>query len=202
MLLGIELKGWYALAKEREPSFRYTVTPAVCAPWDLLAVYPWTLSQVVSGQPQLFQPYIVNARHAAEYRNWMWQHGMRSSGNKNITLSTFDRFYPAKTDVISDQPLSDGGGNFGRLARSRIMDEYMEGVRREKLSGIPLDAWQRFLSFFREERSEVSIARDLDRLVAEAGQSVTALSVNDIEQIRAHLLEAVKILEGRRGEAR
>ena len=33
ILMGIELKGWYVLAKEREPSFRYKVTPAACSPW-------------------------------------------------------------------------------------------------------------------------------------------------------------------------
>jgi hypothetical protein len=131
----------------------------------------------------------------------MWQHGMRSGGDKNITMSSCDRFYPAKADMISDQPLSDSGGNFGRLARSRIMDEYMEGIRREKLSGIPLDAWQKFLSLFREDRSEESIMRDLDRLTAEAGEGGSALSADDVGQIRAHLLEVVKILEGRRGKA-
>ena len=31
--MGIELKGRYVLAKEREPSFRYKVTPAACSPW-------------------------------------------------------------------------------------------------------------------------------------------------------------------------
>lgn len=56
ILFGIELKGWYVLAKEREPSFRYRVTPAVCAPDDFLAVFPWALSRVVSGSPQLFHP--------------------------------------------------------------------------------------------------------------------------------------------------
>jgi len=202
VLMGIELKGWYALAKEREPSFRYTVTPAVCAPWDLLAVYPWALSEVISGQPQLFQPYVVSARYAAEYRNWMWQHGMRSGGNKNISVSTVNRFYPAKSDMISDQPASDSGGNFGRIARTRIMDEYMAGLKREKLSGIPLDAWQRFLSSFREDRTAESIARELDRLVAEVGQSTSSLSAEDIENIRTHLLEIVKILATQQGKAR
>jgi hypothetical protein len=47
VLMGIELKGWYVLAKEREPSFRYKVTPAVCAPGDLLTVVPWALSNVI-----------------------------------------------------------------------------------------------------------------------------------------------------------
>ena len=41
--LGIELKGWYLLSKEGEPSFRYTLTPSACAPQDLLVVVPWHL---------------------------------------------------------------------------------------------------------------------------------------------------------------
>ena len=39
-LLGIELKGWYVLSKEGEPSGRYKVTPAACAPQDLLVIVP------------------------------------------------------------------------------------------------------------------------------------------------------------------
>lgn len=35
-LMGIELKGWFAVAKEGEPTFRYTVNEDVCAPQDLL----------------------------------------------------------------------------------------------------------------------------------------------------------------------
>lgn len=193
VLMGIELKGWYVLAKEREPGFRYTVTPAVCVPWDLLAVYPWALSEVISGQPQLFQPYVTNARYVAEYRNWMWQHGMRGGSDKSLKLSTVNKFYPTKSDMISDQPASDNGGNFGRVARTRILDQYMSELTREKLSGIPLDAWQRFLSFFREDRSEDAITRELDRLVAEVGQNTSILSAEDVDDIRAHLSGIIKI---------
>ena len=70
--LGIELKGWYLLSKEREPSFRYTVTPRACAPQDLLVVVPWHLRNVLSGEPVVYDPYIEQARYAAEYRNWWW----------------------------------------------------------------------------------------------------------------------------------
>ena len=31
IIMGIELKGWFALSKEGEPTFRYTVTPNACA---------------------------------------------------------------------------------------------------------------------------------------------------------------------------
>ncbi len=41
ILMGIELKGWYLLAKEQMPNFRFQVTPDACAPADLLVVVPW-----------------------------------------------------------------------------------------------------------------------------------------------------------------
>jgi len=60
ILMGIELKGWYALAKEREPSFRYKASPNVCAPiyWSstrgsfpmLSAVRPSFISRLSQGR--------------------------------------------------------------------------------------------------------------------------------------------------------
>lgn len=38
ILLGIELKGWYLLAKEAEPSFRFQTTADACARRDLIVV--------------------------------------------------------------------------------------------------------------------------------------------------------------------
>jgi len=73
ILFGIELKSWYILSKEGEPSFRYQITPAACADADLLVIVPWILSDVVSGAPKLFQPWIESARYVAEYRNFYWQ---------------------------------------------------------------------------------------------------------------------------------
>ena len=36
VLLGIELKGWYLLAKEREPSLRFQVIAAACSEQDMI----------------------------------------------------------------------------------------------------------------------------------------------------------------------
>lgn len=164
VILGIELKGWYVLAKEREPSFRFTASPNVCAPWDLLCVFPWALSEVISGTPQLFNPFVTGAKFAAEYRNWYWQFGMSGKSDKSINFAQLDLFYPASKSEMNDQPASDSGNNFGRLARYGILDDYMKQLSQEKLSGIPIDAWQRFLSFFKEERQDENISKDLDRL--------------------------------------
>lgn len=58
ILLGIELKGWYLLAKEAEPSLRFQTTGAACAKQDLIVVVPWVLGNVISGSPILFEPFI------------------------------------------------------------------------------------------------------------------------------------------------
>lgn len=197
VILGIELKGWYALAKEREPSFRFVASPTVCAPWDLLCVYPWALSEVVSGTPQLFNPYVTGANYAAEYRNWYWRHGMSGRSDKTINFASLNQFYPASKSEMNDQPASDSGNNFGRLARYGIMDEYLSQLRREKLSGIPIDAWQKFLSFFKEERQEENISRDIDRLLAEVGKATPVLSTEELTQIRENVSQIFSILEKR-----
>lgn len=144
IILGIELKGWYILANERRPSFRYKVTPAACAPADLLVVVPWALSRVISGSPQVFNPYVVGARYAAELRNHWWQHQRVTQGNASINVSEHAGFYPVKTDAISDLPAEDQS-NFGRLARTGVMDQYMAEVFADNLMGIRIDKWQRFL---------------------------------------------------------
>lgn len=105
-LLGIELKGWYVLSKEGEPSGRYKVTPSACAPQDLLVIVPWALGNAVSGTPRLFTPYVESALYVAEYRNWWWQHKREAKTAKiGITSPPDATPYPAqKSDKISDVP--------------------------------------------------------------------------------------------------
>ena len=170
IIMGIELKGWYALAKEGEPSFRYKVTPAVCAPADLLVVVPWALSQVISGSPQVFAPYVISARQAAEYRNWYWEYARGGqSKNRGVEMSAAINQYPKKSDPISDQPESDSGSNFGRIARSGVMEDYVKERFDDTLAGIPLWAWQKFLLLFTEEQTTEKIQVGLDKLKARVG---------------------------------
>ena len=62
IVLGIELKGWYLLAKERVPNFRFTTTINACADADLVVVVPWALSNVLSGSPTVYRPYVTPAK--------------------------------------------------------------------------------------------------------------------------------------------
>ena len=84
ILLGIELKSWYLLAKEGEPSFRFQVTPAACAKQDLIVVIPWALNNVISGYPKIFSPYVELAKYAAEYRNYWWKYIRKTKSSAEI----------------------------------------------------------------------------------------------------------------------
>ena len=192
VILGIELKGWYALAKEKEPSFRYKVTPGVCAPADLLVVVPWTLSKVISGSPTVFTPYVTGARYAAQYRNWYWANAKGGRGDNSIAIASSSNFYPSKNDMIADRPASDGGGNFGRLARTKMMDEYIDNLFDEKLAGIPLGAWQKFLALLTENQTQDEISRGLEALASNISQSVPSTQAR--EAIRDKLKEIVGMI--------
>ena len=51
---------------------------------------------------------------------------------------------------MADRPNSDGGGNFGRLARTGMMDEYIEETFNLPLAGIPAKDWVDFLRQFEQ----------------------------------------------------
>jgi hypothetical protein len=194
-VLGIELKGWYVLAKEGVPSFRYKVTPKAAAPHDLLVVFPWALSQVISGAPQLFEPFVASARYAAEYRNWWWEHERESKGDSSITVSSHEGFYPIKSDEIADVPAADSG-NFGRIARTKIFhrDGYINATFKSELSGIPLDAWKRFFQLFTENNTEEQIRQALDRMAAQKSRTARAITREKIELIDDHLKSIAGLL--------
>ncbi len=180
-LLGIELKGWYVLSKEGEPSGRYKVTPAACAPQDLVVVVPWALTNALSGTPRLFAPYIESARYVAEYRNWWWQHKRGARTARTGIASPRDATpYPArKADKILDVPESDSSGNFGRIPRLGILNNYVAKLMQETLLGIPLWAWLEFLKPFAGEAQEEDIRKDILQVVKKVKSEV---SLADLRQ--------------------
>ncbi len=144
VLLGIELKGWYLLSKEGVPSFRYTATPAACSPRDLLAVVPWHLGNVMSGTPTVRTPGVWSAVHAATYRNYWWRHRRRARSSPDIVAPENTRPYSGR-ERTSDRPVSDHGGNFGRIARIGIMKDWIREQRELSIAGIPTRNWIAFL---------------------------------------------------------
>ncbi|MHB8205419.1 MAG: hypothetical protein ACYDHG_17180 [Desulfomonilaceae bacterium] len=164
ILLGIELKGWYLLAKESEPSLRFQATSAACAVQDLVVVVPWVLGNVISGAPILFEPFIESAKYAAHYRNYHWQQIRQTKLDTRIDTPSGVRPYPCKSDQILDKPHSDGGGNFGRLARTGLMDSYMQKLDDVHLCGIKTVYWRQFLKAFQESTTDTEARTAIDRL--------------------------------------
>ena len=148
--LGIELKGWYLLAKEKVPNFRFTTTVDACADADLIVVVPWVLSNVLSGSPVTFRPFVAQAKYAAAYRNYWWTEIRESRSDSSIVIPRPVSPYPSKSDQVADRPNRDRGNNFGRLARTGIMDEYVEETLNLSLSGIPAKNWIDFLRNFEQ----------------------------------------------------
>jgi hypothetical protein len=164
ILLGIELKGWYLLAKEAEPSLRFQATSAACAQRDLIVVVPWVLSNVISGSPILFEPFVESAKYAADYRNYHWQWIRQTKQDTGIEIPKGVGPYPSKADQILDKPHFDGGGNFGRLARTGMMDSYMQKLNEVQLCGIKTIYWRQFLKAFQESTTDAEARWALERL--------------------------------------
>jgi len=164
IILGIELKGWYLLAKEAAPSFRFQVTPSACANQDVIVVVPWALSNVISGSPVVFAPYVESARYAAEYRNYHWQHLRQTASNISIIQPVNISPYPKKSAQIADKPTSDNGGNFGRFARTGLMDEYLSQTKGIPISGISAQNWLDFFKIFQDQKPPDQIHIEILRL--------------------------------------
>ncbi|WP_156374438.1 hypothetical protein [Pseudorhodoferax sp. Leaf274] len=180
-LMGIELKGWFAIAKEGEPTFRYQVTPDACALQDLLVVFPWVLSDVVAGSPKLLPPFICEAKYAALLRNFYW-HQMRTAegGEPRILAARHRAPYPSsKVDQCSDKAAHDTGNNFGRVSRYGLMDEFIATTRKQLASGIPVQAWVKFFSHFSDAKEEHDV------LIAGVARAFKAAELSKLQGLDA-----------------
>lgn len=188
--LGVELKGWYLLARESEPSFRYKVTPAACSEFDLLVVVPWHLKNVLSGVPVVYPPYIEQARFVAEYRNYWWRHIRESNADRGITPpSGVTGPYPPPKSQVNDRPASDSGGNFGRVARIGVMDEYVDEMLNRRVSGVQARHWVLFFRTYAEAADPEAITR---KLITELRKTTTTAS----GEVAGRLIELLRVLWG------
>lgn len=184
-IFGIELKGWYLLSKEGEPSFRFSQTPAACATADLVVVVPWSLGNVISGRPKVFTPYVELAKYAAEYRNYHWLHLRQAASDSKIVSPPGVGPYPSKSTETNDKPVSDGGKNFGRFSRTGIMDSYLVNVKHYPLCGIKAVYWLEFFKVFQEHASHEEIQRAIALLTRKIHQESAASGQPSSQQAAA-----------------
>jgi hypothetical protein len=199
ILFGVELKSWYVLSKEGEPSFRYQVTPEACAEADLLVVIPWLLSDVISGTPKLLTPYKQLARYAAEYRNYYWQESRTERNeNANIHKPSKEKIhpYPSSKQESSDEAEGDKGGNFGRIARAGILDEYISSIKAQDYLGVRILHWIAFFKAISETSTDEQIGRKLEALKTQIQSNIPPFDSNQEHfQYREVFLEVVERLE-------
>ena len=194
-IMGIELKGWYLLAKEAEPSLRFQQTSAACAEADVIMVVPWVLNSVISGRPRIYSPYIESAKYAAAYRNWHWKQMRGDGGASEIRIPSIAEPYPRKADATNDQPQSDKGKNFGRIARTGLMDDYLAKMQLQPVCGIRAAYWLEFFKIFHQDATDGQIEKALDRLrakvdgIPESAQKRSFLEVLSV--LEAHYRELI-----------
>lgn len=199
IIFGVELKSWYVLSKEGEPSFRFQVTPEACAPADLLVVVPWLLSEVISGRPKLLTPYKESAKYAAEYRNFYWQKSRKERGeNPKIHPPPVTRRhpYPNSKEEASDRAEKDKGKNFGRIARAGVLDEYIESIKAQDYLGVRITHWVAFFKAISETGSSAQIERKIQRLKSQIQSNTISPNISaDQAQYREVFLEVIERLE-------
>ncbi|MDE3076505.1 MAG: hypothetical protein KGJ86_13870, partial [Chloroflexota bacterium] len=172
--LGLELKGWYLLSREGQPSFRYTPTPAACSPFDQLVVIPWHLSNVLAGTPVVYEPYIEQAKYAAELRNYYWRYQRGARTDTTINAPAGITPYPAPKTKIADVPVADGPKNFGRVARVHgLMDKYTKDALATRVAGIEAANWVRFFKIQAEAAAPEDVANRLEIMLREQADKLT-----------------------------
>jgi hypothetical protein len=193
IVLGIELKGWFMLAKEGEPSFRMTQTPAACADHDLLVVVPWYLDNVLSGKPVAAEPFVVSSRWAAEYRNYYWQvtRKVQPGTNVGITAPPSPHPYPTKDEQIADVPAYDKGGNFGRVSRvSGLMSEWVAATNQLEVLGVRNENWYRFLKLHTDKGDPDTISTALEQRLQRHLGTQGAAKAEEIARLLVEITDA------------
>lgn len=196
-LIGIELKGWYLLSKESEPSLRFKAASDANTVWDLVCCVPWGLSNVLSGKPVVYEPFVEQAKYAADMRTYYWHHrkGSGKARNCNITHPTTNP-YPKPGSQYIDCPEYDGGNNFGRLARiDGLMTEWIMESINTKMAGIEAKYWISFFRLFSEGKTSEQIEEELEGIARKVRTELprTTDNVRKEEELLAHLAAIVEM---------
>ena len=186
-IIGVELKTWYLLAKEGEPTCRFKASVNACSDADILCIYPWCWSEVIVGSPRLFTPWIARAREVAEIRNDAWD------GKVHIARTT--PYPPARSRCCDTPVLNPESTSWGRVARiPGLMRDWVDATLETQLSGIPARYWLAFLSLFKEAAQASAIKRGLERISRDVGSDVIPVGDGDLSEISDHLFAIVRLI--------
>ncbi|MCQ9165492.1 hypothetical protein [Arthrobacter sp. STN4] len=191
-VLGIELKGWYLLSKEGEPSFRYTASRKACSEFDLLVVVPWRLSNVLAGVPVVYEPFVEQAMYAADLRNYYWENLRGASGDTGITSPAGATPYPSPKVRTADKANSDGGSNFGRVARvPDLMDSYCDEMLKTPVAGIRAKHWVSFFKTYSDNANTDQVDAAIQRALARVSNKLDDARSDEIGAVLHRLQELI-----------
>ena len=91
--------------------------------------------------------------------------------------------YPNKADEVADTPVADRGGNFGRLARTRIMDDFLRASLRTSVAGIAAEHWIKFFRIYSEPRNDAKIDQWLERRMDSVTRGATNQDARRVLQL-------------------
>ncbi|MEV8136809.1 hypothetical protein [Microbacterium aurantiacum] len=150
---------------------------------------------MLSGTPRIHEPYIEQAKYAADMRTYYWQHlraGDASSRNANIRHPEGINPYPPSGAHISDVPEADSGGNFGRLARiNGLMTEWTTQLANSPVSGIPARYWIEFLRAFSESNDEDQLRKKIANVLRKGDSAASSERAGRVVELLTELKEAL-----------
>ena len=197
-LIGIELKGWYLLSKEAEPSLRYKASADAVTEWDILCCVPWGLSNVLSGKPSVFEPYIEQAKFASDMRTYYWNHRKGNPDNRDCKIiHPATTPYPKSGTQYVDSPAQDVGGNFGRIARvDGLMANWVQETMNTPMAGIEARYWVSFFKMFSEDKDRDKIERELKK-IATSVRKTRGNTETNMNEFVEHLSAIAEIYIGK-----
>lgn len=184
--LGIELKSWFILSKEQEPSFRYTTAAEACDDSDSLCIVPWYLSNAVCGNPVLMKPWVYSAKQAAWEEKQFWEYKKESKLPMTLEARKVDVPKDAKPYMNARSKTNysvhkDKGNNFGRLARSEIMDDFINEILKTEVLGIPAENWCKFLQIHTDSKKIKNMEQRIKSIVNSPKTDEFVKKVNELK---------------------
>lgn len=94
---------------------------------------------------------------------------------------------------IADQPVRDGGSNFGRVARvSGLMDNFIRIANNTEVLGIRIGDWH---SFLRQHADQANLDEVSARLKSELSRRIAGTSEADAQLLVAAVLAMAEVLD-------
>lgn len=175
----------------------YKASADAVTEWDLICCVPWGLSNVLSGKPVVYEPYVEQAKFASDMRTYYWNHRRGDNSKRDCGIHHPETTpYPKPGTQYVDVPNQDGGGNFGRIARvDGLMANWVDESMDTLMAGIEAKYWVSFFKLFSEGRPKEEIEAELSniaRKVRQAGRPDHKASMLE-EQLLAHLSAIVDL---------